>query len=728
MINSGAVDVGKTTVRRLTRVLYGDDFEREHGPWRRFAADGLFRARPDAPPGERLSLAYERLRAVNGAIDSPAALAADPRGVAALHEWLAPIDPSFTTVAGIHYNLFLGSLLDLDHAADGDPGAAERDLTEFLTLRRIGTFLCTEVAHGNDAVALETTATYDRARDGFVLHTPHAGAQKFMPNTSTTGGAKSGVVAARLLVDGADHGVFLFLAPLTDGARPLPGVRVRLLPERFGSPLDHCVTSFDRVFVGRDALLGGVRGRLGQVTGDGAFSSAERNRRRRLLVSIGRVNAGKLSMSAGALGGARVALALAVRYGGHRLITGPRASERVPVLAHRSHHGPLTGGLATVFAMTLLHRTVVDAWEARTEENRGETERLVAVAKGWITWRAREIIVECRERCGAQGLLEHNGMTEMLANIEGAITAEGDNTAIYAKAAAELLFSARIPAPGTVPATGTRPDAAPDGARDADPDGARDTNADAHPVVEADPDAGADPGECDANYVSLELSDTGHLGDLLLAVEQLWLDRARRRMGRAPQGDPLVRWNAASGAALRAVEAHAYRRAAEAYTAAGRKLWERERGDTEPGAEPGSAPSSAPGSAPALLRSLHLLFALQWIDRNSGDLLAHGLLAPRHLDELPEAIERLIAELAMYAPALVESFALPEEMLADRPIAGPGYTDAYDDPEGAWTVPEAPSRCSACHGTPPPSAPLSDRFHVVHRLLRFINTLRNLPH
>ncbi|MFE3828903.1 acyl-CoA dehydrogenase [Streptomyces sp. NPDC059092] len=717
MINSGAADVRKATARRLTHVLYGDDFERVHGPWRRFAADGLFRGRPDSPPAERLSLAYDRLRAVNGAIDSPAGLAADPRGVAALHEWLGPIDPSFTTVAGIHYNLFLGSLLDLDHSADGDPGAAERDLTDFLTLRRIGTFLCTEVAHGNDAVALETTATYDRVRDGFVLHTPHAGAQKFMPNTSTTGGAKSGVVAARLLVDGTDHGVFLFLAPLTDGSRTLPGVRVRLLPERYGSPLDHCVTSFDRVFVGRDALLGGVRGRLGRVTGDGAFSSAESNRRRRFLASIGRVSAGKLSMSAGALGGARVALALAVRYGGHRLISGPRAAERVPVFAHRSHHGPLTGGLATVFAMTLLHRTVVDAWEARTEANQGETERLVAVAKGWITWRAREIIVECRERCGAQGLLAHNGMTEMLANIEGAITAEGDNTAIYAKAAAELLFSAR--APERSPAAGPPPEPDPAAVRDAGRDG------DPSRAHGADP--GADPGECDAYYVSPELTDTGHLGDLLLAVEQLWLDRARRRMGRAPQGDPLSRWNAASGAALRAVEAHAYRRAAEAYTAAERKLRERELRDTEPGAEPGSVPASAPGSAAALLRSLHRLFALQWIDRNSGDLLAHGLLAPRHLDELPEAIERLLAELAAYAPTLVESFALPEEMLADRPIAGAGYADAYDDPEGPWTVPEALPRCAACRQLPPTSMPLSDRFDVVHRLLRFINNLRNLP-
>lgn len=139
------------------------------------------------------------------------------------------MDPALTTVAGIHYNLFLGSLLDHDRTG-------RRDLSDHLSMRRIGTFLCTEVAHGNNASAMETTATYDRARDGFVLHTPNAGAQKFMPNTSPAGGAKSGLVAARLLADGADHGVRLFLVRLTDDVKELPGVRVRRLAGPHGQP------------------------------------------------------------------------------------------------------------------------------------------------------------------------------------------------------------------------------------------------------------------------------------------------------------------------------------------------------------------------------------------------------------------------------------------------------------------------------------------------------------
>ncbi|MFF1837879.1 acyl-CoA dehydrogenase [Streptomyces sp. NPDC058231] len=606
-----ATDPALSTTDLLKGVLLGGDFRREHGPWRRLVSTQPFRRRGDLTPDERLSLAYERLRILNGTLDSAARPASDPRALAAMHEWLGPVDPALTTVAGIHYNLFLGSLLDHD-------GDSRRDLSEFLELRRIGTFLCTEVAHGNDAAAVETTATYHRGRDGFVLHTPHSGAQKFMPNTSPAGGPKTGLVAARLLADDADHGVFLFLVPLTDEVRPLPGVRVRRLPVRLGSPVDHCLTSFDQVFVERDALLGGAHGRIGD---DGEFSSALPNRRRRLLTSIGRVTVGKLSMSAGAVGSARTALAVAVRYGGHRYISGPRAAQRVPVIAHRSHHGPLAEAMATVFAMSLLHRRALDRWEAQlaggTEGGRAETERLVAVAKGWITWRARDVVVECRERCGAQALLENNGMAELLAGAEAVVTAEGDNLAIHAKAAAEMLFAAAPVAGGGVP--------------------------------------GAAPGD---------LTDPRFLGRLHRQVEDIWFARAGNRMSGAPQGDALGRWNAASGPALRGVEAHAHRLAAEAYAEAVAALPE--------------------GPARERLAELERLFALRWVDRNSGDLLATGSLTPTQVRALPESVEQLVTGVAGHLPALVESFALPEEVLADWPIARPDYADAYDDPGAPW--------------------------------------------
>ncbi|WP_262986053.1 acyl-CoA dehydrogenase family protein, partial [Streptomyces sp. CBMA123] len=424
----------------LSRLLFGPDRQHVHGPWRELTENPALHRRPEDPEADQIAASYRRLRLLNAHTD-PGALAADPRRLAALHEWTAVVDGGLTVLAGIHYNLFLGTLLDHDPSP-------KRPLDDYLRMDRTGTFLCTELGHGNDAAALETVADYDRIDRSFTLHTPGRTARKFMPNTGPAGGPKSAVVAARLRVDGRDHGIFLLLVPLSDDAgRPLPGITVQPLPQRPGSPVDHCLTSFDRVRVPYEALLTGAHGRLAD---DGTFTSTLGSKRKRFLAAIGRVTVGKLCMSAAAIGAARAVLATAVRYAQHREVTGARPDRRIPVWAHRSHHGPLLEGLATVYAMTALHRAAVERWaghDPADPEDSADAERQTALAKGWVTWRARDLIIEARERCGAQGLLPVNGITSYAADIEGTITAEGDNLALWAKAAAELLLRSEPPAP-----------------------------------------------------------------------------------------------------------------------------------------------------------------------------------------------------------------------------------------------------------------------------------------
>lgn len=496
----------------LTEILFrdGDNGPYVHGSWRKVVSTDLFRHRAGLSAEERWQLSYDRLRAVNEEVPCAEALARDPRALAALHEWTSVVDGATATVSGIHYNLFLGSLLD-------DETSPERDLTEFSALARTGTFLCTERAHGNDAVALETVARYDRERDEFVLHTPHEGAQKYMPNSSPAGGPKTAVVAARLLVDDRDHGVFLFLTPLSDRRGTLPGITVTMLPERIGSPVDHCVTGFDQVRLPRTAL---IQGEHGTLLPDGTLTSAVGSPRKRFLHAIRRVTVGKLCMSASTLGGSRAALAIAVRYAHTRRISGSVAGERVPLAAHRSHHARLLAGTATAYAMTFLHRAVTERWISHAPEERAETERLVAVAKGWITWQAREITIESRERCGARALFPVNGLAEFAANADGAITAEGDNLAIWCKAGAEMIFG-HPTVPESAPATGQE-----------------------------------------------SLTDPAFLRRALATAERQWHLAARRDLRGAPGGDTLGRWNHASAAALALVETYAVGQAADAFAAA----------------------------------------------------------------------------------------------------------------------------------------------------------------
>ncbi|MGW1752330.1 acyl-CoA dehydrogenase family protein [Streptomyces sp. NPDC002092] len=508
-----------TPAQDLARALFGVGEEREqvHGRWRGLIRNETFRHRPDRSPAEQAEQSYEWLRLVNDTIGEPRSLATDPSLLASLHEWTAIVDGGggLCTVASIHYNLFLGSLLDHE-------SAEQRDLSEFTSMRRIGTFLCTELDHGNDSAALETTAELDPESGGFILNTPHPGAQKFMPNTSTTGGPKSAVVAARLITNGQDHGVYLFLTPLSDEHGLLPGIRVRRLPMRPGAPVDHCLTAFDQVRLPREALLEAEHGRLGH---DGTLISNLGNRRKRFLRSIGRVTVGKMCMSGAAVGASRAALAIAVRYGEQRRVAGPKAGQRIPVNAHRSHHARLLRSLATAYAMTFLHRSAIAAWTRHTAETRDEAERLVAVAKGWITWQARLITAECRERCGAQGLFAVNALAGFPEYVEGTVTAEGDNLVIWSKAAAELLFAS-----GT-----TR-------SQSASPAGPR------------------------------ELTNPRFVRSLLAQAETVWRTRARTALRQGPAKDPVARWNWASSPALEMVSVHARLQAADAFLEAAERV------------------------------------------------------------------------------------------------------------------------------------------------------------
>ncbi|MFD4942328.1 acyl-CoA dehydrogenase [Streptomyces sp. NPDC058409] len=509
MINTSIPsDQASSTVAALTRALFGDRMDQLHEPWRKLFSTEPFSFREGLSPDERAALSYERLRLINDALDRPEDFVVDVERLTALHEWVGPVDAGLGTVASIHYNLFLGSLLE--HTS-----GPNRDLREFVELRRTGTFLCTEVGHGNSASQLETTATYDRTAGEFVLNTPSAAARKFMPNTSSTGGPKTAVVAARLITDGKDQGVFLFLARLSDETGlPMPGVEIRRLPQTATAPVDHCITSFDNVRLPQEALLQADHGRLSP---EGVFTSSIGSPRKRFLHSIGRVTAGKLCMSAYSLGVTRHALAVAVRHAHARQTSGVTAGGSVPLFAHRSHHAPLLDAIATTYAATLLHRAAVRQWAQATEPERENGERFAAIVKGWITWRARAVMTECRERCGAQGLFLANGIAGQLAANEGTITAEGDNLVIWVKAAGEMLLGHFTP---------KEPHDAPPEARD--------------------------------------LDDPVFLQDLLADIERIWHQRARTRLRSGTAGNPLNRWNTTVTPALELVDAYAHSQAAQA--------------------------------------------------------------------------------------------------------------------------------------------------------------------
>jgi acyl-CoA oxidase len=73
-------------------------------------------------------------------------------------------------------------------------------------LGMIGSYAQTEMGHGSNIAGLETTATFDKEKDEFIIHSPTITSTKFWPGSLGIV-ANHAVVFARLIVDENDFGV-----------------------------------------------------------------------------------------------------------------------------------------------------------------------------------------------------------------------------------------------------------------------------------------------------------------------------------------------------------------------------------------------------------------------------------------------------------------------------------------------------------------------------------------
>lgn len=91
---------------------------------------------------------------------------------------LGALDPSWAIRIGVHFGLFQSALMG--SGTDAQIAQYARDVQE---MRIIGCFAMTEMGHGSFLQGLETTATFDRDTQEFVIHTPTLTATKWSDNT-----------------------------------------------------------------------------------------------------------------------------------------------------------------------------------------------------------------------------------------------------------------------------------------------------------------------------------------------------------------------------------------------------------------------------------------------------------------------------------------------------------------------------------------------------------------
>ncbi|WP_280489947.1 acyl-CoA dehydrogenase family protein [Nocardia carnea] len=329
----------------------------------------------------------------------------------ALCDWAQIAAPRMLPVLTGHLDLAVGAILALGNGS----AYQQACLSELDSGAALGVLMLTELGGTNGADQL-TTATWDPGADGFWLHTPSGAAAKFMPNVADARVAKTVVVTARLLVDGRDEGVLPFLLRLRDTTTGLAeGADVVGLPDKLGAPMDHALIRFDQTFVPRDGLLGGGWAR---ITDEGRFECGLA-RRMRFHTAIASLGNGRLDLANAAVASARAGLAGLVNYSRQR-----RPGPRGKLMADRDAvQRDLASAAAAVYVTSVLGRRIRDMAGSRTQA----PTVLSMLAKPLLTSTAYQVLTICRHRAGAQGVLRTNRLVDWIANIDGMITAEGEN-------------------------------------------------------------------------------------------------------------------------------------------------------------------------------------------------------------------------------------------------------------------------------------------------------------
>ncbi|KIK53952.1 hypothetical protein GYMLUDRAFT_178284 [Collybiopsis luxurians FD-317 M1] len=394
-------------------------------------------AEVNLPFNESVRLSLDRAKAI---VRAYAFRVEDVLEIPSAALWDMHIDPIMTvdgaaaTFATIQVNLVAGTLsayLKLQPHV-------RQIMEEVLSFQTLAHYCLTEVGHGLDALNLETVATA-LPGGGFDLHSPSDAAAKMMPPTSPCGTSSIAIVFAQLQVEGKFCGIRPFIVPLTDGSRVMPGIRIKLLPMRGGSPpVNHCLTYFNHVHLSQEALLGSME----------SLPPTPNAARLNFLAINWRAAAGALALSSLSIPALQKAAYIVGRYSQHRKV-GP---EKSPIINFRTQHTPILVALAQSIVYKEFWKLSVRKFTESSLDPRIK-HAYAAVFKATLIHDVQAANTELSQRLGARGLFQFSDIVSQYNALQGVAIAEGDILGLSIRLISELLLGRYALPPSTNPSS-----------------------------------------------------------------------------------------------------------------------------------------------------------------------------------------------------------------------------------------------------------------------------------
>lgn len=509
----------------------------------------------------------------------------------------------------LHLGMFLPTLLSQATAEQ-----QERFFMPAWNLEIIGTYAQTEMGHGTHLRGLETTATYDPSTQEFILNSPTVSSIKWWP-----GGlgktSNHAIVLAQLYTQGQCKGLHAFIVPIRHMGthQPLPGVTVGDIGPKFGfDETDNGFLKLDNVRIPRENMLM----KYAQVEPNGTYvKPVSEKLTYGTMVFIRSLIVGE---SARCLSRA---CTIAIRYSAVRHQSELRPGEPEPqILDYQTQQYKLFPLLATAYAFWFVgdymnrtyHRITGDINQGNLSEL-PELHALSAGLKAFTSWTASAGIEECRMACGGHGYSRCSGLPDIYVTFTPACTYEGENTVMMLQTARFLVKSYMQVRAGR--AVGGMVSYLNDLSLQ---------HVQPHPVA--------------ARPVVVDIND---LASLVEAYKQrtAWLVEAAAKSVQTELNRRQAKedaWNLSSVELVRASEAHCHYVVVKLFTDKLKEI--------------------ADVAVHNVLNSLCLLYALQGINRNTGDFLQAGLFTAPQLAQVQLRIKELLTLIRTNAVALVDAF------------------------------------------------------------------------
>ncbi|KAF8523695.1 acyl-CoA dehydrogenase/oxidase C-terminal [Hysterangium stoloniferum] len=327
--------------------------------------------------------------------------------------------------------------------------ADEEQLANWMPLassgRIIGAYCQTELGHGTFLRGLETTATFDRVTDEFVIHSPTTSSTKYWPGGLGFSSSHA-IVMARLIIDAKDYGVHPFMVQLRslEDFKPIPGLELGDIGLKFGmNSGDNGYAVFNHVRIPRRHLL--MRNCF--VSKDGTYTKNENSHNKHAYATMVYTRVGIIYAVAFQLAQAAT---IAIRYSVVReqgnLTFDSNNSKEATIMSFKSQQYRLLTLMSRAFAILFAHRPCHSHYEDLvSRQKQGDNSTLAyahatsAGLKAYASQTAADGSEDARKCCGGHGYSALSGFPEIVTTVSSIPTLEGENYVMYQQTARYLM-------------------------------------------------------------------------------------------------------------------------------------------------------------------------------------------------------------------------------------------------------------------------------------------------